>query len=156
MKLKLMPILATAITLTGCFASVLSATASPSTAQTPPTAPESMPATGQFPGKPPMANINLTEEQKSQIEQINKDTRTQMENVLTQEQKQQLQSAMKNRKDPRAALANLSLSDAQKTQLQEIMQSAQSQIEAILTEEQREQLQQMRQNMPQPPQQLNQ
>ncbi|BAY09303.1 Spy/CpxP family protein refolding chaperone [Calothrix sp. NIES-2098] len=105
--------------------------------------------------------LGLTDAQKSQIEAIRRDTRTQMEGVLTQEQKDQIRAQFQARqaqrgqpqagqqpgqRPKRGGFAALNLTDAQKTQMKQIMQSSQQKIQAVLTPEQRTKLQELRQN----------
>lgn len=102
--------------------------------------------------------LGLTDSQKSQIEAIRRDTRTQMEAVLTQEQKNQIQAQLQARQAqrgqrqagqqpsqrPKKGFGALNLTDAQKTQMKQIMQSSQQKIQEVLTPEQRTKLQELR------------
>jgi len=97
-------------------------------------------------GQGKLERLNLTEAQKTQIEAIKKDARAQMQEILTDEQLEKLQSAKGNRQQKREIWGSLGLTDTQKAKLKEIRQSKRSQIKAILTDEQKQQLQQMRQN----------
>lgn len=88
------------------------------------------------------AGLQLTEQQKARLAEIRRSTRTQIERILTPQQREQLKAAMQNRQDRRDAFAAINLSSEQKTQLQSIMRSARSQSEAVLTPQQREQIRQ--------------
>ncbi|MBD2596362.1 P pilus assembly/Cpx signaling pathway, periplasmic inhibitor/zinc-resistance associated protein [Nostoc spongiaeforme FACHB-130] len=115
---------------------------------------------GRWQGKKgPWAELGLTDAQKSQIEQIQRNTRTQIENVFTPEQKAKIKAAMEARRAERQAnpgqrvgrrggkdFADLNLTEAQKTQIRQIRESSKQQIEAVLTPEQKTKLQQLRQN----------
>lgn len=105
--------------------------------------------------------LGLSAEQQSQIDAIKRETRTQMEAVLTQEQKNQIQAQLQARQAqrgqrqpgqrqagqrPKKGFGALNLTDAQKTQMKQIMQSSQQRIQAVLTTEQRAKLQELRQN----------
>jgi Spy/CpxP family protein refolding chaperone len=147
MKLKLMPMLVGAIALT------LAATPLAVKAQAN-TSGQLLIAQGEKQG--PWAALNLTQEQKDQMAQIRQETRSQIEAILTQEQRDKFKAAMESKQGRRAAIAAMNLSDAQKTQMRAIKESAKSKIDAILTQEQRQQLQQMRQSRQQQRQQLNQ
>ncbi|AFY44150.1 Spy/CpxP family protein refolding chaperone [Nostoc sp. PCC 7107] len=121
---------------------------------------------GQWQGKKgPWAELGLSDAQKTQIQQIQRNTRSQMENVLTPEQKAKLKASFEARSAERQAnqgqprqpgqragrrggkgFAELNLTEAQKTQMRQIRESSKQQIEAVLTPEQRTKLQQLRQN----------
>ncbi|MBW4446120.1 MAG: P pilus assembly/Cpx signaling pathway, periplasmic inhibitor/zinc-resistance associated protein [Spirirestis rafaelensis WJT71-NPBG6] len=101
--------------------------------------------------------LGLSEQQKTQMQEIRRNTRAQMEAILTPEQKQQLQAAKQARQGqprqqtgqgqrPNKGFASLNLTEEQKTKMREIKESQKNQIEAILTPEQRQQLQQFQQN----------
>ncbi|MBW4513478.1 MAG: P pilus assembly/Cpx signaling pathway, periplasmic inhibitor/zinc-resistance associated protein [Scytonematopsis contorta HA4267-MV1] len=92
--------------------------------------------------------LNLTQEQRTQIEAIKRETRSQIEGILTPEQRQQAQTAWNNNggDKPKNGLRNLNLSDEQRTQVREIMRSSKEKMEAVLTDEQKEQLRQMKQD----------
>ncbi len=92
--------------------------------------------------------LNLTEEQRTQIQAIKRETRSQIEGILTPEQRQQAQTAWNNNggDKPKNGLRNLNLSDEQRTQVREIMRSSKEKMEAVLTPEQKEQLRQMKQD----------
>ncbi len=147
MKLKLMPMLVGAIALT------LAATPLAVKAQAN-TSGQMLISEGQKQGR--WAALNLTQEQRDQMAQIRQQTRSQIEALLTPEQRDKFKAAMESKQGRRAAIAAMNLSDAQKTQMRAIKESAKSKIDAILTQEQRQQLQQMRQTRQQQRQQLNQ
>lgn len=113
----------------------------------------SLPLTAQIqPSQQPLApvrdskykGIQLTEQQKAQMQAIREQTRSQIQAVLTPEQRQQFQAAMGSGQKRRSAFADMNLSEQQKTQIREIMRSAKSQAEAVLTPAQRQQLQTIR------------
>jgi Spy/CpxP family protein refolding chaperone len=89
--------------------------------------------------------LNLTDAQKAQIQQIKQSTRQQMDAVFTPEQKEQLRVAREQKQRP-----NLTLTDAQKAQLKAIRESSKTQMDAVFTPEQKQKLselhQQWRQN----------
>ena len=74
---------------------------------------------------------NLTQAQRTQIEEIRDNTRSQVESVLTPQQEVELQSAVEDGRKMRSAVANLNLSQEQQTQIDEIMQVAKEQKKAI-------------------------
>lgn len=84
--------------------------------------------------------LNLTEAQSDQIESIRTETRSQMEAVLTPEQRETLAAS----DSPRRGFRSLDLSDEQRSQIRDLKEGSREQINAILTEEQRQQLGEMR------------
>ncbi|MBD2183312.1 hypothetical protein H6S82_20160 [Planktothrix sp. FACHB-1355] len=109
--------------------------------------------------------LNLTPEQQAQMRQIRQSTRTQIENILTPEQRNQWNAAMEQMRTNRGQrgqrgqsgqgdrgsqlgqmLSALNLTPEQKAQIQRISQESKQKMDAILTPEQRQQMQQMRQN----------
>ena len=124
------------------------------------------------PGQPP--NINLSDDQKQRLDEIDKQTKEKIDAVLTSEQQQKLQekvAQMKNRRGgmdggfggpgmppmppPEAGgkgpFADLNLSNDQKAKIEEIMQSSHEEVKSVFTDEQRQQLEKFHQNMPKRP-----
>jgi periplasmic protein CpxP/Spy len=106
------------------------------------------------------SELGLTEAQQTRLKEIRRNTRTQIEGVLTQEQKNQLQAAVEARGGQAGqpgqrlgrggkGFANLNLTEDQKSRIQAIKESSKQQMDAVLTPEQRTKLQQFRQNMQQ-------
>lgn len=91
-------------------------------------------------GLPKPAQLNLTEEQKTQLQQFRQETRRQMEAIVAPAQREQFQAAMKSGKPFPAAIAAANLSQDQKDQLKQLMQSRRVQLESILSPEQRNQV----------------
>lgn len=89
--------------------------------------------------------LNLTEEQKAQMQQIKQSARAQMREVLTTEQLNKLEAAKASGQKKRGVWRSLNLTDAQKTELRAIKESKKAQFEAILDDEQKQQLQEMKQ-----------
>jgi Spy/CpxP family protein refolding chaperone len=105
------------------------------------------------------SELGLTEAQQTRLRQIQQNTRTQIEGVLTQEQKDQLRTAAEARRAQRQAgqpgqrqgrggkgFAGLNLTEDQKSRIQAIKESSKQQMDAVLTPEQRTKLQQIRQS----------
>lgn len=85
--------------------------------------------------------LNLTEAQKAQLQQIRTETRAQVEAVLTDSQKAQLKTMKESRGQgnrQKGGWQQLGLTDAQKAQLKAIRESAKSKSDLILTAEQKE------------------
>ena len=97
-------------------------------------------------GQGKLQRLNLTEEQKTQMQQIKQSARAEMQKILTPEQLEKLQAAKANGQKKRGVWRSLNLSDEQKAELKKIRQSKKSQMEAILTDEQKQQWQEMREN----------
>ncbi|NET38502.1 MAG: P pilus assembly/Cpx signaling pathway, periplasmic inhibitor/zinc-resistance associated protein [Cyanothece sp. SIO1E1] len=89
-----------------------------------------------------LATLDLSEDQKDELEAIRTETRSQIEAILTSDQKLAFQAAIAEAQNPQEALQSLDLSAEQKDQLQAIKQSSRQQISSVLTAEQRRQLRQ--------------
>lgn len=100
------------------------------------------------------SSLNLTDAQKEQMRQVRESTRTRIEGVLTQAQRDQLNAAKGQqgqgqrgqRGQRRQVWSSLNLTSEQQAQIRQIRQESKQQMEAILTPEQRQQMEQMRQN----------
>lgn len=93
-------------------------------------------AEGNSRGGHPLEQLTLTEAQSTQVEAIRTETRSQMEAVLTPEQRQTLAAS----NSPREGFRALDLSDDQRSEIRTLRESSREQINAILTDEQRQQL----------------
>lgn len=95
--------------------------------------------------------LNLSDQQKQQMKQIQEDTRSRIQAILTPQQQEQIKTAMQNHQAGQAhqgresAMTALNLSDEQKAKMKEIMQAQKNRMDAILTTEQKQKLEQMRQ-----------
>lgn len=134
----------------------LTLTATPFVAQAQQTSPSGQPGQG-YAEKGPWKKLGLTDAQKAKMQEIKRNTRAEMDKVLTTEQKEQLKAAMQERRGQRSqgegrgkwkkdVFTSLNLTEAQKTQMRQIKESSRKQMEAVLTPAQREQLKQMQQN----------
>ena len=137
MQLKLIPVLVGALALT------VTTTELAALAQPVSKSPLLLAQTQEPPKR--LDRLELTQEQKDKIASIRSSTRSQIEAILTPEQREKLKAAMQDRQPRRQAFASLNLTPEQKTQMRQIRQSAKSQFEAVLTPEQRQKLQQNRQ-----------
>ena len=133
MKLKLKSMLAGAIALT--------VAAAPLAVKAQPNQPN-QPARGQAQNQPRIAGVEITQKQQQQLAEIRRDTRAQVEKLLTPQQRQQFKAAIDGPRQGQSPFAGMNLSEDQQTKLQAIVQSAQYRAEAILTPEQRQQIQQ--------------
>jgi Spy/CpxP family protein refolding chaperone len=84
--------------------------------------------------------LNLTADQKTKVEQLKTATRTQMEAVLTAEQRQKVSAMLNGSGEMRGNWKSLDLTADQKSRLKAIRQKSQEQFTAILTPEQQSQL----------------
>ena len=80
--------------------------------------------------------LDLTEAQTSQIEAIRTETRSQVETVLTPEQR----TTLENTESERGGLRGLDLTDEQRSQIRTLEEGSREQMNAILTDEQRQTL----------------
>ncbi|MEM6754583.1 MAG: hypothetical protein AAF630_16625 [Cyanobacteria bacterium P01_C01_bin.38] len=74
---------------------------------------------------------NLTQAQRTQIEQVKNNARSQVEAVLTPQQQDEWKSAVEDGQKMRSAVASLNLSQEQQTQINEIMTVSKEQKRAI-------------------------
>jgi Spy/CpxP family protein refolding chaperone len=118
----------------------LSLTTTPFAVQAQPSSPVA--PQGQKQG--PLQRLGLSETQRTQIEAIKSETKTLIEGVLNEQQRQQLQAARQNGQGKRGVWSSLNLSEQQKNQIRSIKQAQKAKMEAVLTPAQREQLQQMK------------
>ena len=87
-----------------------------------------------------MEELNLTEAQSEQIEAIHADSRDQIQDVLTAQQRAELN----NSEQPRRAFRDLDLTEEQREEIQSIREESREDISAVLTDEQRAQIQELR------------
>jgi periplasmic protein CpxP/Spy len=88
---------------------------------------------------PVIAQLNLTTDQEAKLAEIRQDTQTQLENILTAEQRQIFKTQMAQGATLRESIAAMTPSDEQRTQLRATFQSARQSASAVLTPEQRQQ-----------------
>jgi periplasmic protein CpxP/Spy len=151
MKLKLMPILIGAITLTGSVAAIafpLSATGFAAAKQTNSQGQLIAQAQGQGQGqrqghKDRFAALNLSQTQKDQIAQIRKDSRAEMEGIISKDQRDKYKAAIASGQNRRAAKAAMNITADQKARIKALKTASKAKIQAVLTDTQRQQLQQM-------------
>lgn len=72
-------------------------------------------------------NQQLTPQQQSQLQQVQRNTLQEVSAVLTPEQQQQFQTALASGQKMRAAVSGLNLSSEQQEQVQQIMQASKTQ-----------------------------
>jgi Spy/CpxP family protein refolding chaperone len=91
-------------------------------------------------GERTRSNLNLTNDQKTKIEQLKAATRRQIEAVLTPTQRQQYSQLQAQRQTNRQGRQRMNLTADQKSQLQAIRAANKAQFRAILTPAQQAQL----------------
>ncbi|NMG10889.1 hypothetical protein DP117_30065 [Brasilonema sp. UFV-L1] len=145
----------------------LACVAVPSSVQALPTTQNQILQAQNFPqGGNQFPNLNLSDDQKQRLEEINEETKEKIDAVLTSEQRQKLEKKKAQMRNSRGGMqggsgvpmrppgegknpfAELNLSSDQKEKIQEIAQSSQEKIKSVFTDEQRQQLEQFRQKMP--------
>lgn len=84
--------------------------------------------------------FELTDAQEAQMQQIRQETREQIANVLTAEQRQGFREGLEAGEPFPMVIHSLDLTDAQHEQLRTIMQNSMEQRRNVLTDEQRAQL----------------
>ncbi|MBD2576108.1 P pilus assembly/Cpx signaling pathway, periplasmic inhibitor/zinc-resistance associated protein [Oscillatoria sp. FACHB-1406] len=151
-KTKLLSIFAGSIALSCALSSTLPAFSQNNNPTTPPQH-----------GRMHHPDLNLTDAQKAQMQQIHQEERSQIEAILTDAQKAQLQSERANRQQgqagerrqppqaganggrPPSPFASLNLTDEQRSQIEAIRRATKEKMDAVLTPEQRQQMEQHRQ-----------
>ncbi|MEL6937581.1 MAG: Spy/CpxP family protein refolding chaperone [Cyanobacteria bacterium J06598_1] len=87
-----------------------------------------------------LEQLDLSEAQTADIEAIREGTRSQMQSVLTAEQRTQLENS---ENQGRRAFRQLDLSESQREQLRSIREASREEIKGVLTAEQQAQLEEM-------------
>jgi periplasmic protein CpxP/Spy len=93
-----------------------------------------------------MNRLNLTPEQKAKVEEIKKNTRSQIQAILTPEQKQKFKAEIAADVDPSTAMRGMysGLTTEQKDQIKSIRKASREQFKAVLTPEQVKQIEEYR------------
>ncbi|MBW4468742.1 MAG: hypothetical protein KME07_25225 [Pegethrix bostrychoides GSE-TBD4-15B] len=87
--------------------------------------------------------LDLTPEQQTQLVNLRRDSRSQIQAILQPEQRQQFITAWQQGGGFRDAVAAMNLTDTQQQQIQEVFQSSRTQARALLSESQRQELRQI-------------
>lgn len=88
------------------------------------------------------SELNLTPQQQAEIEQIQENAKSQMQNLLTPEQRQQFETLRQQGRQKGKGLRQMNLSAEQREQMRSLRQSSREQIRNVLTPEQQDQLRQ--------------
>ncbi|MEA5596314.1 hypothetical protein [Rivularia sp. UHCC 0363] len=84
--------------------------------------------------------LKLSQQQINKINQIRSSTRDKIQNVLTKEQRQQIQSDLQAGKQPQQVFASIQFTKQQEAQLQTIMVGSQKEMEGVLDAQQKKTL----------------
>jgi hypothetical protein len=84
-----------------------------------------------------IAELKLTEPQKTALLKAAQERRTKVQGLLTADQKKAIAAARQAGQSPQAVMQSLKLSAQQKTQLQQLAQAHRQQVQSILTDAQR-------------------
>ncbi|NJN22819.1 MAG: hypothetical protein HC812_18640 [Leptolyngbya sp. RL_3_1] len=87
-----------------------------------------------------LQELDLTAEQQSQIQGIFEARRSDIEAILTEEQRDQFFETLQGNRNFREAIAAADLTDAQRDQIRAVMMDSREDISEILTEEQQQEL----------------
>lgn len=90
-----------------------------------------------------LEELNLTPEQQTQMNQIRDNTRSQLEVLLTPEQREQFRASFQSGNGFQEAIAAINLSPEQQTQLRSLLQSTRQEVFSVLTEEQQQQVREL-------------
>ena len=91
---------------------------------------------------PLLEELDLTDEQREEIQAIRQERRSDIEAILTDEQQTQFREAYQESQDFRTAAAAIeNFTDDQKAEIRAVMRDSFEEVGAILTDEQREALQ---------------
>ncbi len=87
--------------------------------------------------------MNFTDEQKENLKKVKAEMNNRTSEILTSEQKEYLNAAMKTGRNPQEVMKSLNLSRQQKEQLEGVQKWQRSQLFSILTNEQKQKLKEM-------------
>ncbi len=89
-----------------------------------------------------LENLELTEAQQQQVSEIRQSTRSQIGDILTPEQRSQLQAVVLEGADLQEGVAAMNITEQQREDIRGIVQSARGDLQGLLTDEQRSTLRQ--------------
>jgi Spy/CpxP family protein refolding chaperone len=105
--------------------------------------------TPAFAGKGRLQQLNLSAEQKTQLEVIEKDSQAKIRNLLTPEQSSQLNQAIASGQSFQKALKTLTLTTEQQSQVSAIQKQTKQEFQGVLTPDQLNQLGTTKKEQPQ-------
>ena len=89
---------------------------------------------------PALAGVNLSESQMAQMQSLRQQTRSQIEGVVSSQQRQAFFNALQSGQGREDAIAAANLSDSQRTRVRSILKGAREEGRQILTVSQRRQI----------------
>ncbi|MGD1905457.1 MAG: Spy/CpxP family protein refolding chaperone [Leptolyngbyaceae cyanobacterium] len=87
--------------------------------------------------------LDLSEDQQDQIRAVFEDRRSEIEGILSEEQREQFFETLQEDRNFREAIAAADLTDTQREDVRAIMLESREEISEILTEEQQEELREL-------------
>jgi Spy/CpxP family protein refolding chaperone len=90
-----------------------------------------------------LEQLNLTADQEAQLSTIRQTTRSQLEAVVSSEQREQFKTSWQQGNSLRQAIAAMNLSPEQQQQVRSIFQASRQQAAQVLNSEQKQQLRQI-------------
>ncbi|MEB3215101.1 MAG: hypothetical protein VKN72_02430 [Nostocales cyanobacterium 94392] len=136
MKLKKLSLFA------GAFAVAFSITPLAANAQVNPNANAPQRVSQATPQNPP--ELKLSQQQINKINEIRSTTRNKIQNVLTPQQRQKIQTDLQAGVNPQQVFASIQFTQQQQSQLQNIMVTSQKEMEGVLTPQQKQTLEKWR------------
>ena len=94
------------------------------------------------PQQPP--ELKLSEQQINKINEIRSTTRNKIQSVLTEQQRQKIQTDLQAGVNPQQVFASIQFTQQQQSQLQNIMVTSQKEMEGVLTPQQKQTLEKWR------------
>ncbi len=102
--------------------------------------------------RPTPPDLKLSQQQISKINQIRSNTRTQIQNVLTDKQRLQIKTDLEKGKKPQEVFGSINFNQQQQNQLRRIIVTSQKEMEDVLNDKQKKILEQWRKSqIPQAP-----
>lgn len=89
---------------------------------------------------PVLENVNFSSEQQSQLTQLRQQTRSQLETIVSSEQRQRFRQALTRGDGLWAAISVMQLSPDQRGQVRQVLRSSRQQLASIVTPAQRQQI----------------
>lgn len=89
---------------------------------------------------PVLENVNFSAEQQSQLTQLRQQTRSQLETIVSSEQRQRFRQALTQGNGLWAAISAMQLSPDQRGQVRQVLRSRRQQLARIVTPAQRQQI----------------
>lgn len=96
---------------------------------------------------PLLQELELSDDQQAAVQDIFQDLRSDLDDILTDEQQEQFRAVYRELQDVQAAAREIdNLTDSQKEDIREVLQDTRAGLSKVLTEEQLAELREIRQN----------